>query len=259
MLNEDFADRTLPPTERRRREARMRGEVARSSDLNSALLLLAAGCALWLLGPGTVNVLTRHVRNSITAPPLESLTIGSASELLAAGGRAMATVAGPIMLVVMLAAIVANLLQTGWLWTPAALFSPNRLGACLTGDSATKAAMMVIRVCVAAGVTVRFLMTHSGLLHSVGQAQPIAMLIQPARILGELCIQLACALVMVALVDYGIRFWRHEQQLKMTVEERRRELRDESTDPQVKKRQLAMATGQSASMPLAEIGQIEKS
>ena len=62
------------------------------------------------------------------------------------------------------------------------------------------------------------------------------MLIRSAQLIGELCVQLSACLVLLALVDYGFRFWRHEQGLKMTIEERRREQQDDQVDPRIKQR-----------------------
>ena len=44
-------DRTEAPTPKRRREAREKGQVARSQDLPAAVLMLSAFTALWLVGP----------------------------------------------------------------------------------------------------------------------------------------------------------------------------------------------------------------
>ncbi len=44
-------ERTIPATPRRRQEARRKGQVAKSREVNSALMLMAALAALGLLGP----------------------------------------------------------------------------------------------------------------------------------------------------------------------------------------------------------------
>ena len=52
MAEERYDERTEPATPRRREEARGRGHVARSADLSSAVILLAAVLALQFLGRG---------------------------------------------------------------------------------------------------------------------------------------------------------------------------------------------------------------
>ena len=49
-MAEDAQERTELPTQRRRDEARKRGELARSHELNNAAVVLATGMGLQFLG-----------------------------------------------------------------------------------------------------------------------------------------------------------------------------------------------------------------
>ena len=62
MTEERFEERTEPATPRRREEARKRGHVARSGDLSSALLLLAALLGLHFYGGEFLRGLLGSVR-----------------------------------------------------------------------------------------------------------------------------------------------------------------------------------------------------
>jgi flagellar biosynthetic protein FlhB len=236
MLNEETADRTLPPTERRRREARMRGEVARSSDLTTALLLLTASVALWYFAPIAANALVRLMRSSISTVPTSSLTVDAVVGSAHAASRVILTILAPILLLAMTGGLIASLAQTGWLWVPSAVIPRFRGARFISQDPAISGTVASLRLCAVLSVSTRFLFMHDWQLRSIGLDEPTGMLLQPARLLGELSIQLAFTLVLVALVDYGLRFWRNEQRLKMTVEELRQEQREESGDPQIKKR-----------------------
>ena len=55
MPEESFQEKTEEATPKRRREAREKGNVAKSSDLNSALVLLAATLMLYFRGPSIVR------------------------------------------------------------------------------------------------------------------------------------------------------------------------------------------------------------
>lgn len=257
MLNEEFADRTLPPTERRRREARMRGQVPRSADLTSALLLLAASGALWFIAPIATNSIARFMRRSITIVPQSSLTIDATVELMQSASWIVATIVVPIVLVVMTVGIVANLAQTGWLWLPSTIVPRFRSGSLISEDSTAKGAAAALRLGALFCVAIRFVSIHDAKLFSVGLDEPMGMLVRPAQLLGELSVQLAFTLLLVAMADYGFRFWRNEQRLKMTVEERRQEQRDEAVDPHVRKRRADIGHRRKSPMPLSEIGRFE--
>src|SRR5579871_4153851 len=64
----DSADKTELPTERRRREVRERGQVARSADLGVAASVLAASSVLYFFG-GDLSIGMAHLlRQSLSAP-----------------------------------------------------------------------------------------------------------------------------------------------------------------------------------------------
>jgi len=257
MLNDDFADRTLPPTERHRRESRSRGEVARSTELTSAVILLSVSCLFWFLSPTSATGLVGLMRNALTAPPMTSLSIDVAAEMAQSAARLAATVVWPILLVLVLSGLAGNLTQTGWLWTPAKISPRFRFGGMVSWDLTAKGTGTMLRLCVVVGVTMRFLMIHDWQLRSIGTGEPVSMLVQLARMLGELSIQLSLSLVLLALIDYGYQFWRHEQRLKMTVEERRREQQDEAIDPRIRQRRT-VANRRPAPTLLSGIGQVDR-
>jgi len=51
MADEDYQDRTEQPTPKRRAEAREKGQIARSRDLNASLVLLTGILLLSWWGP----------------------------------------------------------------------------------------------------------------------------------------------------------------------------------------------------------------
>ncbi|HVR85868.1 MAG TPA: EscU/YscU/HrcU family type III secretion system export apparatus switch protein, partial [Planctomycetota bacterium] len=117
MAEEREEDRTEPATPRRREEARERGQVARSSDLASAVVLLAAVLALRFAGRPLMEGLCAS-----TSAVLEGLADvdGDPSALTAQfGGSFAAVLLGflPFVGIVIAAAIAANLFQVGFLFT----------------------------------------------------------------------------------------------------------------------------------------------
>ena len=68
-------DKTEAPTPRRRQEARQEGQVARSVELNSALVLLTCLVIVRMTGPALVERLREVALNSLTHFPSRDLTI----------------------------------------------------------------------------------------------------------------------------------------------------------------------------------------
>ena len=258
MLSHDFADRTLPPTERHRSAAKSRGEVPRSAGLTTSVTLLVASCLLWSFAPLVANTAATMTRTALMAQPPVTLNVASAGEMAQSSIQMASTIAWPVVLVLFISGVVANVAQTGWLWVPAALSPQIRLTPMLSWGHLAESMGRLIRFAVLALVAWRFLIAHLWKIHSIAMHEPLAMLSQPLQTVGELCIQLSACLVVFSLCDYGIRFWKHEQNLKMTVEERRAEQRDDGTDPRIKQSRKAMINQQSASRSVADIEHITR-
>ena len=93
-------ERTEKPTPRRRNEARKKGQVARSNDMNGAIVMLAALVALGLLRPKLTGQLENSMYHGLTlisTPDVVSRE-GIGSLLSSAFGAAAAAVA-PILFV----------------------------------------------------------------------------------------------------------------------------------------------------------------
>ena len=54
------------------------------------------------------------------------------------------------------------------------------------------------------------------------------------------CLKIGVALLVLALLDYGFQWWKHEQDLRMTTQEMREELKTLQGDPQIAARRKAV-------------------
>src|SRR5579862_2197881 len=96
MRSHDFADRTLPPTERHRRAVRDRGEVPRSTELTVAVQFLAISCLLWSTASSFASHLALLMSQSLSTQPSTSFDIASVNKLAEATIQTIAYVVSPI-------------------------------------------------------------------------------------------------------------------------------------------------------------------
>ena len=108
-------EKTEQPTEKRLRDARKKGQIAKSQDLTSALMLLTAVCVFWLGGTMMAQVLMRTMKNGIeTAGAFDGvLTKDRAMEVLTQGAFDMLTALAPWFIFMFLGAILFNYIQVG--------------------------------------------------------------------------------------------------------------------------------------------------
>ena len=248
-MSDDFGDRTQKPTERRRREARARGEVARSADLVAASVLLVTLAALWWLGPQLADVLARAMRDGLSSTPRLSVTAESVSQTIALLVTRLAAGVVPLLLISLAAAALGSLVQTGFLWTPAALLPKferldlaKGLGQWVSLNSWVALGAGLVKLTVLVAVLIAFVRVRLPSAGPLTQGEPAELLSFAARTIVELGLLLALSLFVLALLDYGWQFWRHERNLMMTVEELRREQREDSIDPRMKRVRSDLAT-----------------
>jgi flagellar biosynthetic protein FlhB len=114
MANED---RTELPTQRRKDEARRRGQIARSHDLAQAASLAAALVALGWAGAYMVNGLGLDLSQGLARLGTargHDVTPGEVNGLAVAAARSIALFVGPVAIAAAAAAVGTQVMQSGW-------------------------------------------------------------------------------------------------------------------------------------------------
>jgi flagellar biosynthesis protein FlhB len=243
MATDEFGDKTEQPTDHRRQEARQKGNVARSQDLSSSGLMLAVALALALFALPWLRAMGRLIEASLkTARPsgIDAVTVAERFHRLFEYAL-MET--APFLLLFVAAAILINIAQVGVMVAPEALAPKlNRLNPIegfqrlfsLRGLARLVGSLAKMLVVVA--VAGLFISGALPLLLELTGAQPPDLLRVVHGHLVRLAFQLALALFALALLDFGFQKWKHEQDLQMTKQEIREELKTMEGDPQIRHR-----------------------
>ena len=123
--NDSGAEKTLDPTEKRIRESRERGEVARSKELTTAAVTITASVALLMSGRSVGVQLAGIFRDSFR---VDHQSLEDPSSLTTALAHAIVVALGavtPILAAAAIAAFLAPLALGGWIFSPAALIPIN--------------------------------------------------------------------------------------------------------------------------------------
>lgn len=241
--DQDDGDKTEQPTDRRRTQAREQGQIARSVDLTAAIVLLSVSGGLYFLGPECGAVLVRMLRATLSNDPW--LTIETAD--IVRKIWALAILVGgaflPLMGLIALGSLSANLMQVGLLWWPAAIEPKfERLNPAqgfkriASLSSLVKLAGSIAKILLVAGVAYLYLTAHQAEFLSLSQQPVSAILLTAGRSIIELGFYLSMTLVALAIMDYGYQYWQHERDLRMTKQEIREEFKETEGNPQVRSR-----------------------
>jgi flagellar biosynthetic protein FlhB len=252
MADQD-GDKTQDPTPHRRQQAREQGQVAKSQDLGSAALLLVGLLLLLMLGGGVVDFVAAYGRRQLGGEAwLSADTNFVASEWI----RVMfglGKVVLPLFGILMIGGIVANVMQIGFLFLPEKLLPDiTRLdplkgfGRIFSLANFVHLAFGIVKLLLIGTVAYICLWKQKDtILGLTGLSVPEIAAFLPDTLLW-ISIKIAFALLILALLDYGFQWWKHEQDLRMTNQEVREEMKNLEGNPQVisrrkqVQRQLAM-------------------
>ena len=232
-------DKTEEPTPKRLREARERGQVAKSKELGTALLLLASGGALGSAGPGFVTAFRDLFEPALAAARGET-EVPPSGALSMAMDVAVAQCT-PILAILVVIAVLASLVQTGpSLATQAIGFDAERLdpfagaGRLFGRDAWIELARSVLKVVIVAWVVSGVLEdAMHGAIALVGR-DASAILVAIGAIVRTLLFRSGGAMLAISIADLLYQRWKTAKELRMTKEEVKREHKDAEGDPHAK-------------------------
>ncbi len=227
-------------TQHRRDEAREQGEIARSQDLASAVVLVVALGLLYSAWPSFTDFLGGFSTTQLGG----DAWLDADREILVTRMRGLLLellkVVGPLFGLVVLAAVGANLMQFG------ILFLPDKLVPDLQRLDVIAAAMRIFSmqnlVKLGFGMLKIVLVVSVAYYELEGKYEEVLALsalslpqtaFYVVDILFWTTFKIAAALLLLALLDFGFQWWRHEQDLKMSTQELRDEMKNTQGDPQV--------------------------
>jgi flagellar biosynthetic protein FlhB len=121
MAEESDLERTEAPSQRRLEQAREEGQVPRSRELNTLALLAAAGFGVWLAAERLRSDLSGLLRAGLTIDAAEAADPSRMGGRFVALSFEAAAAVAPLLAVLLLVALVAPMLLSGWLVSSKAL------------------------------------------------------------------------------------------------------------------------------------------
>jgi flagellar biosynthesis protein FlhB len=240
-------DKTQDATPHRRQKAREEGQVAKSQDLGSAVLLLAGMMAFAMSGGALVEFIGEYSEAQLGG---EAWLSADNQFAVAVWNRTLIQLARyvlPIFAVMLLVAILVNVAQVGFLFLPSKVaFDISRLDP-LKGlkrlfsiSSTARLGFGLFKMAVIATVAyVSLYQERSAILGLTGLVLPeVAAFI--VNILFWTTVKIGVVLFILAILEYAFQRWKHEQDLKMTSQEVREEMKNLEGDPQIAARRRAV-------------------
>ena len=235
-------EKTEPATPKKRKKAREEGQVARSSDLVSSIVLLGLMMGAPAAMPQIGSTLTLFFLKSFSV-----MTTKAGPEKLAemTGDlfRHTGELALPSMLTALVLGVAVNLLQVGLSFTPKLLEAKSSRVDLLQGIKRLVTArafmeifMGILKVSLVAYAGWDYLSQHADAFLRLVLHDPREMPSSVGNMTHELGMKMVGTLFTISVADYAWQRYQHEKSLKMTKQEIKDEMRESEGNPETKQR-----------------------
>lgn len=259
-MSDDSGEKTEEPSQHRIDEARKKGDVAASKELNSVLILTGTFCVLIFSSLYMFEVLADYIEwlygLEVTKAYGKEMSVRILKETFFTLGKCIA----PVSLTSMLLGVVSQVMQVGILYAPEAiqlkfdrlnpqqgfkrLFSKKSLG-----EAVKSIFKFSVVLCITYYVLHTNLTTFIGFLHTeAGESfvfgKDFALRLAAAIMLG---------LFLIALADFAWEKYMYTEKLRMTKQQVKEEHKEKDGNPEVKQKIRAIQREMAQKRMIADV------
>lgn len=254
MANEDDAEKTEPATPRRLEKAREDGQVPRSRELATFMLLCVGLASLWLLSGWMGAHMMTVMRSSMRFDAAMAMDSSRLLDHQWAQAMTALKALAPIALPLVAAALLAPTLLGGWLFSVKSIkvdakkLDPIKgLGRIFSSQGVIELVKAIAKSVLIGAVAAWFVYAHLDELLGLAKEQGNGALVHALTLIVSCCALMLLAFVVVVGIDVPYQLWSHHKKLRMSQKEIKDEHKESEGDPQLKAKirqtQQAMARG----------------
>ena len=236
-------DKTEDPTEKRRKDAREKGEIARSKELNTVSVTLGGAGALLAYGGALAETLMELMRANFTLSREVLVDERSMGTFLLAAGKAALWATQPILILLFIVSFIAPIALGGFLFS-GSLLQPkfSRMNP-LSGikrmfsmNSLTELLKALAKFFMILIVALLVLSADRDALLAIANEPLDQAIIHSVQVVGWSALWMAAGLLLIAAVDVPLQLYQTGKKMKMTKQEVRDEYKNSEGKPEVKQR-----------------------
>ncbi|MGZ8185369.1 MAG: flagellar biosynthesis protein FlhB [Methylobacter sp.] len=260
MAEDSGQEKTEEPTSKRLEDAQKKGQIARSRELNTFVMLMTSAMLLLMLGERMGNGLIEMMRTQfqvsreIIFDPAS--TVIHFKQVMIDGVMVIA----PFIAVMVIAAITAPLALGGWAFSWEAMapklekLDPikgiSRLFALHGLIELVKALLKFLLIFFVAVMLFKYFFNE---LLGLGDEPLEQSIIHGLKVIGICFLLLSASLILVVMFDVPYQLWDHSKKLKMTLQEIKDEMKESEGSPDVKGRMRRMQMEMAQNRMMAEV------
>lgn len=241
MAEETGQERTEQATPKRRDEARKKGDIPRSRDLTTMMMLMAASVFMLTLGADMLNGITVTMQNLFNRAADVNIAVRELPGIFLHAIQHILLVMLPFIVTMVMVAIAAPLLMSGWNFSIDAIaFKFEKINP-LSGikrvfgtNGLIEMVKAMLKFAVIAAVAVFLIWSQMAEIMTIGQGDLGGSLSHAARLIAWTFLLVSAATILIVLVDVPQQLWQYNKKLKMTREQIKQEHKDTEGAPELK-------------------------
>lgn len=246
-------EKTEEPTAKRRADAKKKGQIGKSQEMNAAFVMLAGFFVLKALGGSAVDEIMNYA-TSIFGHLLMDVNEESIMQLFIGMIIVLAKTSMPLMLFIMIVGLAINVAQVGMNFNTEAIgFKPDKLnpingfGRIFSKRSLIELVKSIIKIVVIGFFIYDYLKDEILQMPKLIYADLFEATEKISDVIFTLAFQVCGVFFIMAVLDLMYQKWQTTQDLKMSKQDVKDEFKQQEGDPQIKgkirgkQRQMAMA------------------
>ena len=246
-------EKTEEPTAKRKADARKKGQVGRSQEVNAAFVLLVGFLILRLLGGNAVAEIMNY-STYVFGNLNQDINEESIMQMFIAMIILLAKTSMPLMVFIMIIGLAMNIAQVGFMFTTEQLqFNPGKLSPIsgikrmFSKRSLVELVKSLIKIIIIGYFVFSYLSEEIFQIPKLIYMDLIAGLMKMSDSIFTLAFKIIGVFMIMAFLDYAYQKWQNTQDLKMSKQEVKEEFKQQEGDPKIKgkirqkQRQMAMA------------------
>lgn len=235
--------RTERATGKKREDARKKGQVAKSAELNTAVIIVSFCFVMQFLGGYMLNKLLAHLKDSMLQIP-NILQIQNSRYLfliLKEGIQDLLIICIPLWLLLFAIALFISYIQVGYKvsFEPMApKFSKmnpiSGLKKIVSKDTLVTLILSIAKVSVLGSIVLNIINSKIPIFVKFYDFTPAQILANISDTVLQIGFYAGGAFLVLAIIDYVYQRYKHEESIKMTKQEIKEEYKNAEGDPQIK-------------------------
>lgn len=247
MAEASSQEKTEDATPKRLRDARKKGQVSRSRDMNTIVILIAAFALIAFMRGFIGEELKSFMQSNFDLVSQKNITIET---LFLEGQRSVTTflrIMVPFLVIISAVAVLTGFLQTGPVFSGEPMKPQmKRLNIVENLKNMFKVTTLVELIKNIAKISLIFLLAYLVIVDSLREvvltvtATPDKSSYLAAKLTALFLIKVFVVFIVIAIIDFMVQRWQYKKQLRMSKDEVKREYKQDEGDPLIKsaRRQL---------------------